>query len=206
MTKWGPRNELRRLTSFVHEIETRYLVPHFTTATLAAPRRAEILDVAAFVVLMHGAVENFVEGLALWVTERVEAGWVQKRRVTRSTASLLFRASCKVDDETSTKTVFDTLRGALQGAKAERSNAANSNNGIEVKHLRLLLAPLGVDVPDDPMLVASLETLVALRHEWAHQYRFGAKNPKSAKDVKKTCDDCLTLAAQLSSRAAALRL
>ena len=44
-----------------------------------------------------------------------------------------------------------------------------------------------------------------MRHEWAHQYRFGAKNVKSALDVKKTVDDCFALAEGVAERAKKVR-
>jgi len=192
------------LQQFVRELERRYLNPHMTLS-LAPPSRAEQLDVAAFVVLTHGAMENFIEGLTIWMTGRVVKNWMQKR-VTRSTAALLFRATCKIDEDTNTKSTFDVIRIALDEAKADRSTAVHDNNGVELKHMRRLLAPLGVDIPDDPLLVASLDNLVLMRHQWAHQNRFGAQTPRSAVDVKKTADDCLALAKQLSSRIGTLRL
>lgn len=161
---------------------------------------------AAFVVLVHGAIENFAEGLTIWIAKRVEADWMKKRRVTRSTASVLLSAKCTIDYGVSTSSVFDNLRLALRDANSERSSAAEKNHGIAPEHLRRLLVPLGVDIPSDPILIGSLNTLVSMRHEWAHQYRFGAKNLKGAQDVKKTTDDCLVLAGKLSAGASALRL
>jgi hypothetical protein len=174
--------------------------------SLAPPSRDEQFDVAAFVVLTHGAIENFIEGLTIWMAKRVEKNWVDRRRVTRSTAALLFRAKCKIDEDTSLMTTFDVIRTALEDAKTERTTAVHNNNGIELKHMRQLLAPLGVDIPNDPLLVASLDTLVLIRHQWAHQNRFGAQTPRNAVDVKKTVDDCLVLSQELSSRIGSFRL
>ena len=206
MATSGPVIELRRLERFLRDIESRYLTPHLQTQTLRPPSRDEELDVAAFVVLAHGALENFAEGLAIWIAGRVEANWLKKRRLSRSSASLLLRLKYQADDETDTSTVFDVLRRALFAAKVERSAAANANNGVTPKHLRSLLAPLGVDLPSDATLVASLEGLVSTRHEWAHQYRFGAKTPRTAGDMKKIADDCRQFAKQLAANVLALRL
>lgn len=201
----GPKIELQRLQRFVRELESRYLVPHMKPS-LVPPSRGEILDVAAFVVLTHGAIENFVEGLTLWMSDKVAKNWTKKRRVTRSTASLLLRTKCGIEDGSNVATPFDVIRAALDEAKSERSSAVHDNNGIELKHVRGLLGPLGVDIPSDPLLVASLDSLVAMRHQWAHQNRFGAQTSRSAVAVKKTADDCLNFAQQLSSRIASLRL
>jgi len=200
-----PSVEFRRLERFVRELELKYLAPHMKPS-LAPPSRDEQLDVAAFVVLTHGAIENFIEGLTIWMADRVAKNWLNRHRVTRSTAALLFRAKCKIDEDTNLKTTFDVIRTALDEAKADRTTAVHKNNGIELKHMRQLLAPLGVDIPTDPLLAASLDTLVLIRHQWAHQNRFGAQTPRNAVDVKKTADDCLALSQQLSSHIGSFRL
>lgn len=202
----GPKAELRRLTRFVGELEKRYLAPHLTPTSLGPPSRNEVLDVAAFVVLAHGALEDFAEGLTIWIAGRVQSNWIRKRRVSRSTAALLLRTKFDGDDETSTDTAFDTIRRSMERAKTERSSAANANNGVAPKHFRSLLAPLGLDIPGDATLIASLDSFVNMRHEWAHQSRSGAKTSRGASDVKKLADDCLAFAQQLVSRAIALRL
>jgi hypothetical protein len=63
MKQSGPSVELKALVRSVKEIETRFVVPHIGPPTLKTPSRKEILDVAAYVVLVHGALENFAEGL-----------------------------------------------------------------------------------------------------------------------------------------------
>lgn len=206
MARSGPKIELRRLTRFVRELERRYLTPHLTPTSLRPPSRAEVLDVAAFVVLAHGAVENFAESLTLWIAERVQSNWIMKRRVSRSTAALLLRTKYDGDDEDGTHTAFDTIRRALDRAKTDRSTAANANNGIAPKHFRSLLSPVGLDIPTDATLIASLDSFVSIRHEWAHQNRSGARTSRGAADVKKLADDCLVFAQQLASRASVLRL
>ena len=206
MPRVGPTTELNALRRFVGELETRYLSPHMASLTLAPPSRAEELDVAAFAVLVHGAMENFVEGLCLWLLGRIQANWTLRQRASRSTASLLLRTKHVGDDATTSMGVFDTVRLAVDRAKGEQSDAVRDNNGVAVKHLRTLLAPLGVDVPTDPVLVGSLDTLVKMRHEWAHQYRFGARTPISAGDAKSTVTDCLALAEKLVANAIALHL
>lgn len=205
MAKGGPRIELRRLLTAVREYEVRYLDPHLSPTPLAAPSRAELLDVAAFVVLTHGAFENFVEGLALWAADRIETNWKMRKRVSRGTAALLLHAPKPGADDVGVANVYDTLRVALESAKDERSDAAKANNGIALKHLRRLFAPVGVDVPTDPILLASLEQLVKMRHQWAHQYRHGVRVTKGASDVKTTVSDCMSLAERLSTNVRAVR-
>jgi len=197
----GPRIELRSLEKFVAELQTKFLSPYLAAPNLAPPSRQETLDVAACVVLAHGAIENFVEGVTLWVTSKLQNNWTYHKRATKCTASLLLHSTAASDPEETTDTVFDTLRVALIEASTTASTKIRMNNGISIRHLRSLFIPLGINVPSDPVLVGSLEQLVSMRHEWAHQYRFGAKVVRTALEAKNTIQDCMIFAQKLSDEA-----
>jgi hypothetical protein len=204
MKRSGPSIELNALVRSVKEVETRFLTPHLGPPTLTTPSRQEILDVAAYVVLVHGALENFAEGLALWVLDKSVGNWTNKKKTTRSTVSLLLYQKVPPEDAPP-KSVFDNIRTALDEAKTRMSRVVNDNHGITLDHLRTLFMPLGVNVPADPVLTASLDLLVTMRHQWAHQDRRRAKVVKSAKDAQTTVSDCLTLAKKLSTEVKAVR-
>jgi hypothetical protein len=206
MRRDGPRVELDRLRRLVKEAEDKFVKSHLGIAKLSPPSRKETLDVAAYVVLTHGAFENFVEGLALWVLGRSVNNWTMKKKTTRCTVSLLLYQDVPSGESPGRLlSVYDNIRKHLDLAKTRVSTAVESNNGITVKHLRELFLPLGVNVPDDPILTASLDLLVTMRHQWAHQYRYAAKVTRSAIDARTTVSDCLTLAQKLSEEAADLR-
>jgi len=200
----GPSAEYKALVRSVNEIETRFLAPHLGPPTLSAPTRKETLDVAAYVVLVHGLLEDFAEGLALWVLGKAVVNWTSQRRTTRSTASLLLYQKVHADESLSSS-VFDNIRKALDEAKGRMSNVVFDNHGIALKNLRALFIPLGVNVPADPVLSSSLQLLVTMRHQWAHQDRRHAKVVKSARDAKTTVSDCLNLAKKLSTEVALVR-
>lgn len=205
MRRKGPTDELRVLRQFVGEAEAKFLAQHLGPAPLGTASRDEELDVAAFVVLTHGALENFVEGIGLWVLESIEKSWVPTKRATRSLASLLLYADAPAEDWEESVTVFDNIRMRIAEEKTATSGKIEQNNGIATRHLRSIFRPLGIDIPTDPTLTGSLELLISIRHQWAHQYRFGAKVTRFAVDVKKTSDDCLALAAQLAAAARTAR-
>jgi hypothetical protein len=204
MKRSGPSIEFKTLKRSVMEIEARFLMPHLGPPTLAIPTRKEILDVAACVILVHGVMEDFVEGLALWVLGKAVANWTKKKKVNRSTVSLLLYQ--RVPSKKSLiLPVFDNIRTALDEANTRVSTAINDNHGIALDGLRSLFMPLGINVPADPVLTASLELLIRMRHQWAHQDRKRAKVIRSAKDTQTTVSDCLLLAEKLSTEAASIR-
>src|ERR1035438_6831776 len=116
MKRSGPSIELNALVRSVREVETRFLKSHLGPPTLTTPSRKEILDVAAYVVLVHGALENFAEGLALWVLGRSVANWTKRKKTSRSTVSLLLYQKVPPDDAPPVS-VFDNIRTALDEAK-----------------------------------------------------------------------------------------
>lgn len=206
MSKSGPKAELGTLKARVREFEEHFLRQYLTQPpTLAPPSRKEILDVGAYVVLVHGAFENFVEGLALWALSHVVDGWTKRKRASQCTAAILLHHSSQTVDKEQAVTVYNQLRAALSEVKVTASNAVNQNNGITVQHLRALFYPLGVDVPDDPPLIAALHSVVTMRHHWAHQNRFGAVVARAARDAQLQVKDCLVFAERLADHAASAR-
>lgn len=204
MKRTGPRIELKALKRSVKEVEARFLQPHLGSATLGPPSRREVLDVAACVVLVHGALEGFAEDLANWLLARSVKNWTYRKRTTRCTASLLLYQKAPPTDAPP-KSIFDNIRSALDEAKTKVSRDIYQNQGITLDHMRALFMPLGVDVPNDPLLAASLDLLVTMRHQWAHHDHRRAKVLKSAKDVQTTVSDCVALAQKLSAAVGAVR-
>lgn len=201
----GPLSEFKALKRFIGQIEKHFLADYLVAPVLRPPTHDESLNVAAYVVLAHGAFENFFEGVGLWVVQCAEKSWVYKKRVTRCTASLLLYRKAPEADIAPGVSIYDNVRINLAEAKADVSKLIEQNHGIATKHLRSMFGPLGIDISDDAVQVASLELLVSLRHQWAHQYRFGAKVTKSANDVKQAVADCLLLAEGLANSAAKCR-
>jgi hypothetical protein len=119
MKRSGPSIELKALTRSVKEVEDRFLRPHLASAALGPPSRQEILDVAAYVVLVHGSLEGFAEALAHWLLGRSVKNWTYKKRTTRCTASLLLYQKAPPTDREFTAGV----RNAHAGVRDAHSSA-----------------------------------------------------------------------------------
>jgi hypothetical protein len=201
----GPREELRALKAYASELEKHFIRRYLTAPTLSPPNREESLQVAAYVVLVHGALENFIEGLALWTLDRTVTNWTAGKATSRRTAAVLLYQPPPKIDSVQHVTTYENIRLALASANQTQSIAIRDNNGIALKHVRELFYPLGVDVPNDPVLTGSIDMIVTMRHQWAHQYRFGTKIVKSAKDAMIAVADCLEFAKQLAAEVSAAR-
>ena len=71
------------------------------------------------------------------------------------------------------------------------------NNGISLKHLKRLLEPIAIEIPDD-IKINSIGTLARERGKYAHKYRRGGIAPEYAKDC---VDDCLEVCAEIKMQA-----
>ena len=136
-------------------------------------------------------------GLALWVLGKSVANWT-KRKKQHVCSSIRNRLPMMLRPYLCSTTLG--LHSTTQ--KTRMFKVVNDNHGTTLDHLRTLFTPLGVNVPADPVLTASLELLVMMRHQRAHQNRRRTKVVKSAKDAQTTVSDCLLLARKLSAEVA----
>jgi hypothetical protein len=154
---------LKRIVSI---LEGRFLTLHLDQAALKVSRK-EHVDVSAYVVLAHAAIEGYLEATAQWVLDRAVANWTKRKRLSTATACLLLSYEC--DPKFDGDIAFDRIRKALDGAKSSLSKIINADNhDISLEHMRRLFVPLGVDVPQDQTLLASLDKLAKQRGAMAH--------------------------------------
>jgi hypothetical protein len=113
---------------------------------------------------------------------------------------------CKFDRKLREHEVFNRIRKALDSAKSTMSKVINvDNHGISVGHVKELFCPLGLDLPDDPSSLASLDKLAKRRGEKAHK-GVGATVVVAAGDAKKMVGDCLVVAKQIGVTAEGLQV
>ena len=85
--------------------------------------------------------------------------------------------------------------------KSELSNyATQENHGIDIKYLRKLLLPIGIDVPRDAKDLAPLDTLKNVRGTYAHSYARIIK-PLAPEDAEKAVDDVLEMVTKIKDKA-----
>jgi hypothetical protein len=153
-----PRQEYAKLRRRVRQMEKHFIQRHLSVVSLT-PTEAELFDAAAFAVLSHGALENFVENVALWVVDRVTTRWTADRKATPSTAAILWHGSppAKPKDGQKLEKIYDQLRDGIDERKQALSTLIFDNHGVSIRHLQTLFYPLGVNVPHDPILSPSLK-------------------------------------------------
>lgn len=74
------------------------------------------------------------------------------------------------------------------------------NHGIDIKYLRKLLLPIGIEVPRNPIETSALSLLKSIRGAYAHSY---ARNPRpiSPEDAEKIVYDVLGMVKHIKDKA-----
>lgn len=195
---------LQDLRHAVGGLETKFITPHLPVVPEVDPATYN-LDVRAYLLLSHAALEQFVEDLCLELVNRATDSWESNHHLSEPILALIAFYSDGLtisDNERDPEvTFFDHIRLGLEKAKATYSAyLKKKNNGVSVKYLRQMLLPVGMSVPTDPKWVGSLGQLASYRGDNAHKHRVTkVTDPERAREW---VQDCLQMASQLADDAA----
>lgn len=184
-------------------LEAKFIEPFLPANPLTLPHQYE-LDVRAYCVLSHAAIEEFVERVVLdLMNEKIQL-WLQFRTYSDVLLTLVtyYGLKFEMDDDkamASTK-VFDHLRKILNTAKVRFSKDISENHGAAVKYLRKLLIPVAVDVMDDLNLLNSLQQLAKERGEYAHKTG-SVQRVLAPEDAQQYVFDCLLICDDIRAKA-----
>ena len=198
-----PRAAFADLKRHIKAIDARFLQPHI--GLVKPPKPSEQLDLDAYAVLCHAALEQFFEELSAWLLHRTIDNWTTRSRAGGATVGLALRYTNKIEWE-SEEAHFDRIRDFLDAhVRKEHSKVIGNNHGTGIDYLVSILCPLGVDLPKDANLRNSLDALVRVRGERAHKNRLGAKIVKSPGDLQTMVRDCVDLAEAVRDRVLAAK-
>ena len=193
MSLTKPKLSWKRLVKHLDQLEKRFVAGNLNLLRVTA--RAK-LELDAYVVLSHAEFEQFYEDLAKWRLHRIVEQWIHKGKASGATMALVLAYNADID-RAGEQANFDRVRLRLQVAKREHSRLIHDNHGTGIDYLWRLFCPLGVDIPSDVALRASLEGFVKLRGERAHKNRLGATIQKSPADLRVIVGDCLKMAQRI---------
>lgn len=190
----------KELQGIVMDLERKFIQVHIPTKPTATPEDYS-LDVKAYCVLSHAALEDFFEKISLSLMEHlIQALYNKRRKIDRGLLIFLkiYGSEIKIEDEK--EPTFEYLRESLDKAKKTFSEYVYNNHGISPKkYLAQLMLPVGIDVPQDPNWLNSLEQLAQERGKYAHK---GMVNKiLSPEDARAYVSDCLLLAKSIKKQA-----
>ncbi|HEL7888750.1 TPA: HEPN domain-containing protein [Stenotrophomonas maltophilia] len=168
-------------------------------------------DVKAFCVLAHAAFEEYAEQLSLLAMHSARDAWLNKR-FSFSTIALLcsYGVSIKSEDNDGKEQsrFYDQVRDGFVDVLKSHSNVVSNNHGFSRPYLRSLFTPVGVDIPEDDLLLQSLRELAEARGSFAHS-RAAAANygrqrsamrPMTPEKANTAVQACLSICDELGKR------
>ncbi len=167
------KDNINHLELYLLTLEEKYISPHQNP--MESPGEYG-LDVKSFCILAHAAFEEFLESLCIHLLDEVEEKFVNTQRVSYTSLCLLhFKGTDKDPDDDNWKDddrLFDRLRNQIRDIKSSYSKyIVNNNHGINLKYLKKLLVPLGLDLPSDMREISSLDNLAKYRGVYAHTFQ-----------------------------------
>ncbi|WP_445391535.1 HEPN domain-containing protein [Stenotrophomonas muris] len=154
----------------IDSLRDRFISPWMQVVPGHTPDQFEH-DVKAFCVLAHAAFEEYAEQLSLLAMHSARDAWLQKR-FSFSTIALLCSYGVSIKSEESDgkeqNRFYDQVREGFVDVLKLHSNVVANNHGFSRPYLRSLFTPVGVDIPEDALLLQSLRELAEARGSFAH--------------------------------------
>lgn len=163
------------------------------------------LDVHSFCILCHAAFEEFLEDITLFSVDTIEKEFTNKpRKFSYATLCLLHfdeYPKSKLGENTSPFVFNEYITERIKARKADLSRyAIQENHGIDVKYLRKILLPIGIEVPNSPTETSALTQLKEIRGAYAHSYARHNK-PLSPEDAMNIVLDVLQMIKRIMNKA-----
>ena len=197
-----------------NQLLTRYIKPH--EGNVNSSNEDFSLDVKSYLILLHAAIEDYIEGISVFSSD-IACAKRQEEGLVTLPFLFLFAKSKSYKERVSDKKINDVLAnspelfilsslGDIHGLAV--ANAID-NNGINVRYLNSLLQHFGInfDITDNDFI--SWKTLADYRGDYAHAFFFNhgkkptAKKILSPEDALNIGNDCISFANKIKNEALA---
>jgi hypothetical protein len=215
------QENLRELAKYFDELRSKYLDHHIKAQETAdsgagqAPSAESYdLDVRAYCVFVHAAIEQFFEELADYVLASILVQW--RSGLPMSRASIVSLISLIAHDGISKLPIEDDeklnqvkplhyISDLIINAESKLKRKFQDNHGASLKYLRALFSPLGMSIDPNPNAESGLSRLASSRGAFAHRRTmpragYYVYKPISPSDALVAATDCLLFCKELSTQ------
>lgn len=167
---------------------------------------AAYVKARGFVVLAHGVIEGYLEGIALEVVDGAIKRFMSDDKARTALLALLLYGHDGPVPDTFSGGPWG-VRAALKTSRQRLRDWTEANNGIKEKDVLRLLLPTGLKESDmGSVWLAAMSELGELRGRVAHKgVPPGASHPVDPKDAVDSVEKVLTTLCRLDARLVALR-
>jgi len=190
----------------------RYITPH--KGNVESTEEDFSLDVKSYLILLHAAIEDYVEGISVF-SSNAACEKFKNEGVVTIPLIFLFAKSKSFKERVSDKKINDEIQispadfllSSLGDIHSLAVSNAIDNNGINVRYLNSLLQHCGIhfDTTDNDFI--SWKTLADYRGDYAHAVVFNhgkkptAKKLLSPEDAITLSNDCLSFSLKIKKEA-----
>ena len=122
---------------------------------------------ASYIVLVHAAIEQYIEDWCLTILEEGRKQFQTRKRVNRA---LAFAMNSVATPYPETKPQTDKLSERVYDSIARHKALVNTNNGLKEHNLCKLFFPIGFDFEGvDPLFLPEATSFGSLRGDHAHK-------------------------------------
>ena len=197
-------NQYDALVNYVKDVEKKFISRYLPPKPEDGPDIYG-LDVRSYCVLVHAALEEFFEKIAIYVMDESVAYFLKgiwKKPLLAMVSHARERLKVEPMDNVNEQTAFDCIRNILANFKTQFSNEIHANHGTSIDCLRKLLMPVYINIPDDVNWRNSLGQLTKDRGSMAHKQV--VDRIPSPEDVHKYVKDSLEMARNVRDQAKSL--
>lgn len=166
----------------------------------------EYIKARAFVLLSHGALEDYIEAVCMEVADAAIAAFSADEKPRRAIVTLVHYGAEK-DPSTVSPSGPWQIRAALKASRQQLLRWRDANNGIKEKDVLRLLLPIGLKESEMGVVwLQSMSELGSLRGRVAHHgHRAGAKTPVDPGDALNTVQAVLPTLCRVDARLLVIR-
>ena len=191
-------DKLTRLKERIESLGNVFLPPVSRTGSYD---QREFDSTAAFLLMAHAEVEEFIEQRCLEVADAVVTKWSVDSRPRSALIALAAFSHSQGDKALPTPDELgrSKIRDVLDEAKRSYSHVVNQNNGVKAHDLLRLLIPIGIrESQISNKLVIDLNNFGATRGQLAHNTN-AIQNAPDPVANKKLVDDIVSELGKLDS-------
>lgn len=186
------------------ELQLKFIEPH-TDPTESPSDYA--LDVEGYIVLAHAALEDFVEKICYKVAEIATSEFKNNQKISFVALCMFHftKQPLSLSSWNDNESLYDKMNEELHKILSEHKNTIVNNHGVNMKYLKNLLIPVGLDIPSDTKETNSLNTLAGWRGSFAHTSAISVTTCPSPNDATDVVSDVMLFMTKLYRQALGIK-
>lgn len=182
--------ELNALENRLLELELKFIEPH--SSPTESPSEY-LLDLQSYAILSHAAFEEYVELITVKVADESYNKFKNENKISFTTLCMLHfvGAHDSLNNWENSDRLYDKILTKLGSINNKIKEQVKENNGMNLKYLKQLLIPVGLEIPHTTKEIGAFDKLAKYRGDFAHKSTTGLSVIPTPSDVVTVVGDVL---------------